>query len=176
MRYVAVDFGARRLGLACSDATGSLARAWRATEAARTPALTAAHVASIIRPLLDEDDGVEAIVVGLPRRLDGSDTSQTAPARTFAAALAQLVDRPVHLQDERLTSVAAEERLAAREPDWRKRKALIDAEAAAIILQDFLDARARASIQEDARARAATQEDARARPATQTRLDVESGG
>ena len=47
---------------------------------------------------------------------------------------------PVYLQDERLTSVEAEARLAAREPDWRRRKARLDAAAAAVILQDFLDA------------------------------------
>jgi putative Holliday junction resolvase len=51
----------------------------------------------------------------------------------------------VTLQDERLTSHEAEQRLAAREPDWRKRKAQLDAEAAAVILQDYLDARARSS-------------------------------
>jgi putative Holliday junction resolvase len=80
----------------------------------------------------------------LPRRLNGADTDQTAVARALASALQDLMRIDVHLQDERLTSVEAESRLAVRERDWRARKALVDAEAAAIILQDFLDGRARA--------------------------------
>jgi putative Holliday junction resolvase len=144
MRFVGVDYGARRIGLACSDASATLARPWRAVAAAETPDASAHDVADLLRPLIDDDDGVEGIVVGLPRRLDGRDSDQTAPAQAFAAALERWSGRRVHLQDERLTSVEAESRVAGRERDWRKRKALIDAEAAAIILQDFLDGRARA--------------------------------
>ena len=142
MRFVGVDYGARRIGLACSDTSATLARAWQATPAAGTPEQSARAVAALLAPLMAEDDGVSGIVVGLPRRLDGRDNDQTAPARAFAAALEIAAARPVHLQDERLTSHEAEARLAERERDWRKRKALIDAEAAAIILQDFLDGRA----------------------------------
>ena len=69
-------------------------------------------------------------------------TSRRGPAREFAQALGALTGLPVHLQDERLTSHEAEARLAARERDWRKRKAQLDAAAAAVILQDYLDARA----------------------------------
>ncbi len=68
----------------------------------------------------------------------------TAPAREMAAALHTLTGLEVHLQDERLTSHEAEQLLAAREPDWRQRKLLIDAASAAIILQDYLNGRATA--------------------------------
>jgi putative Holliday junction resolvase len=61
--------------------------------------------------------------------------------RKFAQELARLTALPVTLQDERLTSREAESRLALREKDWRARKARLDAAAAAIILQDFLDTR-----------------------------------
>ena len=82
------------------------------------------------------------MVVGWPRRLDGSPTHLTAPAEAFAEALRRAVPVPVTLQDERLSSHEAEARLLARgERDWKRRKALIDAEAAAVILQDFLDHR-----------------------------------
>ena len=82
---------------------------------------------------------VQAIVVGLPRRLNGEDNDQSQPARDFAAALAVATGLKVALQDERLTSREAESQLAVREKDWRRRKAAIDAVAAAVILQDYLD-------------------------------------
>jgi putative Holliday junction resolvase len=141
MRFVGVDFGAKRIGLAVSDATGLLARPWQVTAAGPTPDGSARLVADLLAPLVGDEDGVAGIVVGLPRRLDGRDTDQTAPARTFATTLARLSDRPVHLQDERLTSHEADARLAEHERDWRKRKKQIDATAASIILQDYLDAR-----------------------------------
>jgi putative Holliday junction resolvase len=83
------------------------------------------------------------IVVGVPKRLNGEDTDQTKPARDFAAVLRDGTGLSVEEQDERLSSHEADQRLAAREPDWRKRKAKLDAAAAAVILQDYLDARQR---------------------------------
>ena len=68
-----------------------------------------------------------------------------ALVRAFAVALGAAMDRPVHLQDERLTSREAESLLALREKDWRARKKRLDAAAAALILQDYLDAMARSS-------------------------------
>ncbi|MEZ5318212.1 MAG: Holliday junction resolvase RuvX [Vicinamibacterales bacterium] len=143
MRFLGVDFGGRRLGLALSDATGLIARPWRTIAAAASPAASAEAVAALLAGAGAAPEAAEvgAIVVGLPRRLNGDDTDQTAPARAFAAALADRTGRPVHLQDERLTSREAESRLARTEPDWRARKAHIDAMAAGIILQDFLDGR-----------------------------------
>ena len=102
------------------------------------------HLADLRDPL-EETEPVGAIVVGLPRRLDGRDNDATQPARDLASALQVLTGIEVHLQDERLSSREAEARLAEREPDWRRRKALLDAAAAAVILQDFLDARARSA-------------------------------
>ena len=146
MRVVGVDFGQRRVGLAISDDTALVARAWRAVPAGATPAESAAAVAAVVKEAsLGELGPVGAIVVGLPRRLNGEDTDQTQPARVFAEALGARTGLAVHLQDERLSSHEAETRLAAHERDWRRRKALIDAEAAAVILQDYLDARRRAA-------------------------------
>jgi putative Holliday junction resolvase len=85
---------------------------------------------------------VHAVVVGLPRRLDGSDNEMTPLARVLADALRARAGVPVVLQDERLTSREAESRLALRERDWKARKQRLDAAAAAIILQDYLDSRA----------------------------------
>jgi putative Holliday junction resolvase len=87
-----------------------------------------------------------AIVVGLPRRLDGTDTHLTPRARQFAESIAARTGIPVVLQDERLSSVEAEARLAVRERDWRARKARLDAAAAAVILQDYLDAKSGSTV------------------------------
>src|SRR5690606_13504637 len=143
MRVLGIDAGSRRVGLAVSDASASLARPWQTLEAGPTPAATADRIAAAVeaeaRATLGDFD-IGAIVVGLPRRLGGEDTHGTAGARALAAALGKRLGVPVHLQDERLTSREAEALLAQREPDWRERKKLIDATAAALVLQDFLDA------------------------------------
>jgi len=143
MRVLGVDVGRRRVGLALSDDTASLARPWQTIPAGNTPRESAKAVAALVLqpPHADRDDssGIGAIVVGLPSRLNGGDTDQSAPAREFAATLADLTGLAVHLQDERLSSREAESRLALREKDWRKRKAKLDAAAAAVILQDYLD-------------------------------------
>jgi putative Holliday junction resolvase len=143
MRLVGVDFGQRRIGLALSDDTALLARPWQSLAAGPTPAASAAGLADLLAARRNDADvgPVQAIVVGLPRRLNGSDTDQTQPARDFAAALAALTGLNVHLQDERLSSHEADARLAERERDWRRRKAQLDAASAAIILQDYLDER-----------------------------------
>jgi len=91
--------------------------------------------------LAAEDDGVSGLVVGLPRRLDGSANDMTPRVERFAHDLGMRTQLPVTLQDERLTSHEAESRLSVREKDWRARKKRLDAAAAAIILQDFLDTR-----------------------------------
>jgi putative holliday junction resolvase len=145
MRVLGVDVGTRRLGLALSDPSASLARPWQTIPAGATPRASAEAVAALVRPSpsggLDAGDAedIGAIVVGLPRRLNGDDTKQTALAREIAATLTELTGLSVHLQDERLSSLEAESRLALREKDWRKRKEKLDAAAAAIILQDYLD-------------------------------------
>ena len=83
------------------------------------------------------------MVVGWPRRLDGTPNQQTPIVETFVRTLEAKVTVPVVLQDERLSSVEAESRLAVEEKDWRKRKAKLDAAAAGVILQDYLDGRPR---------------------------------
>jgi putative Holliday junction resolvase len=133
MRLLAFDVGARRTGVAVSDATATLARPLT-TLAGSDPAAALA----LVEQLRAEPDGLARVVVGLPLRLDGSPTDLTVRARAFADAL-RTCGLPVVLQDERLTSVEAESRLALRERDWRRRKAKLDAASAAVILQEYLD-------------------------------------
>ena len=146
MRFLGVDFGARRIGLAVSDPSATLARPWQTMAAGGDARASAADVAALLAASATDDDlgpgGFAGIVVGLPHRLNGEATHLTKPALDFAAALAELTGLVVRLQDERLTSREAESRLAVGERDWRRRKTKLDAAAAAVILQDFLDARA----------------------------------
>ena len=141
MRVLGIDYGARRIGLALSDATATLASPWRMLQRPPSEAETLRLLIGEITTLKNQDDGLEAVVVGWPRRLDGSATDQTPIVETFARSLKAQIDVPVVLQDERLSSTEAESRLARREKDWRKRKQQLDAAAAAVILQDYLDNR-----------------------------------
>ena len=141
MRVLGIDYGARRVGLALSDATATLASPWKLIERPRSEQQTLKLLMREIDGLLAADDGLEAIVVGWPRRLDGSPTDQTPRVEALHRALERRVQVPVVLQDERLSSHEAEERLAVRERDWRRRKLKLDAAAAAVVLQDYLDQR-----------------------------------
>ena len=136
-----IDYGARRIGLALSDATATLASPWRLIARPPSEAETLRVIVDEIEKLAVEEDGLETVVVGWPRRLDGTATSQTPLVEAFVRGLQDRVRVPVVLQDERLSSREAESRLALRERDWRRRKARVDAAAAAIVLQDYLDHR-----------------------------------
>jgi putative pre-16S rRNA nuclease len=137
-RILAVDVGARRVGLAISDATATLARPLE-TIAVQSDREAVDRVARRVADLAAEDDGLATIVVGLPVHLDGTPSDEATRVRAFVASLAQRTTLPIDVADERLTSREAESRLAVRERDWRKRKQKLDAAAAAIILQDYLD-------------------------------------
>ncbi len=144
VRCLGIDYGRKRIGLALSDPTGLLARPWKTIEPVGSAREVAAALASEIARLGDEEDGLRAVVLGLPRRLSGDANEQTAAVQALAASLRPMIPVPLVLQDERLTSVEAEAHLATREKDWRKRKAQLDAASAAVILQDYLDALQRA--------------------------------
>jgi putative holliday junction resolvase len=145
VRVLGIDYGRRRIGLALSDATGLLARPWKTVAAPGASSRMAAAVAAEIELLAAEPDGLSAVVLGYPRRLNGGSNEQTAAVESFASLLQSRVTVPVVLQDERLSSREAESLLARTEKDWRKRKAQLDAASAAVILQDYLDAQPRAA-------------------------------
>jgi len=142
VRVVGLDIGDKRIGVAISDLTRTLARPVGVLRPSGLDVDALDVVAHEIARLAAEDDGVSGIVVGLPRRLDGSPTDMTPRVEQFARRLESKTSLPVALQDERLSSWEAESRLALRDKDWRSRKAKLDAAAAAVILQDYLDSRA----------------------------------
>ena len=140
MRVLCVDFGFKRLGFAVSDASGTLARPLRVeVVSGRDPvAVTAMVVAD-----LEREDRIEIVVVGSPTRLDGSAHEMTEAVRAFAVSLGAKLGIPIVLHGERLSSHEADQLLSAQYRDWRERKARLDAAAAAVILQDYLDTRPR---------------------------------
>jgi putative Holliday junction resolvase len=139
MRYIGVDYGRRRIGLAISDPTGMLARPWKMIPRQGTTHDVAAMLAREIATLAEEDDGIAGVVLGYPRKLGGEPTDQTSTVDALATALRTRIVVPLIMQDERLSSREAESLLARRIKNWRDRKPLIDAASAAIILQDYLD-------------------------------------
>jgi putative Holliday junction resolvase len=142
-RIAGLDVGERRIGVAVSDTTGTLARPVGVIATSGLDGDAIDRAAEEVARLAAEDDGLVAVVIGLPRRLDGSPNEMTPRIHAFAVALGGRTALPVTLQDERLTSREAEARLAVREKSWRARKARLDATAAAIILQDYLDSQPR---------------------------------
>ena len=138
MRILGIDFGERRIGLALSDPTGTIAQPLDAIVRRRGKR---APVQALLERI--EASDVREIVVGLPLSLTGDDTEWTREVREFAAKLALRSGRPVHLVDERLTSVAAERAvrsLGLRRRE-RERKDRVDTAAAMLILQSHLDRR-----------------------------------
>jgi len=135
MRYLAVDFGEKRIGLAVCDATETLVSPLRRIER-RDDVQAADQIARAVR-----DEGAGAVVMGLPVNMDQTEGPQVARVRRFAELLSARLAVPLHFQNEQLSSFAADERLAAREltKDGRRRRQ--DAIAAAVILEDFLRAK-----------------------------------
>jgi putative Holliday junction resolvase len=135
LRVLAVDPGSKRVGLAVSDPTETIAQPLTTVPA--EPADTLAdRLAEVARK---QDAG--RIVVGLPRRLDGSLGPESKSALKLAAALRSASKLPVELVDERLTTAAAERSLLAVGMRRERRRANIDRVAAALLLQSHLDSK-----------------------------------
>jgi putative Holliday junction resolvase len=135
---LAVDLGERRIGLALSDPSGTLASPLRTLDVTGDPERDRL---AIVTAALDAE--AQVIVVGLPRSLSGREGPAARRARAEASALSEAAGGiTVELHDERFTTRDAERALAAAGTRGRKRRARVDAAAAAIILQSYLDAKA----------------------------------
>jgi putative pre-16S rRNA nuclease len=130
---LAFDFGTRRIGVAIGEMMLGQARPLTTLDVASNDARFSA-----IAKLVAEWQPTR-FLVGLPRSLDGGDDEMTARCRRFARQLEGRYRLPVAMIDERLSSAAADEALRGRGLDWRQRKAHVDAEAAAILLQNYFD-------------------------------------
>lgn len=132
---MALDYGSQRIGMAVSDELGVLAHP-REPVPAKPPARALRTIRTIAR-----DEGIVAIVVGLPLHLDGREGVSARRARKFADEVALSTDIEVHMLDERLTTVAAHGLLQDAGKSARQSRALVDSASAAILLQTWLDSR-----------------------------------
>lgn len=137
MRVLGVDLGAKRIGIAVSDRTGTIATPLTVVQ--RSGSRQRDH--AVIRDLVVEEEA-EAVVVGLPRNMDGTLGAAGTAAVAEAEALATVVGVPVHLSDERRTTVTAERALMEGGLDAKQRRKVVDKVAAAVLLQHWLDGRA----------------------------------
>ena len=130
MRYLSIDYGIKRTGLAICDAAEKIA----------SPLKTIHGQKELLKKIAEviEAENVEAVVLGLPLNMDGSESDQTRRVLRFSNQLKRFLSVPVFLQDERLSSFGAEERLAAAHLTKSKMKQRLDAVAAAEILEAFL--------------------------------------
>ena len=135
MRILAIDPGSKRVGLALSDPTATIAQAL-ATIPAEPSGSLAARITQIART-----SEAARIIVGLPKRLDGSRGPEANAAQALADAIRKESGLPVELVDERLTSVAAERSLIAAGVRRDKRRLSVDRVAATLMLQAHLDRR-----------------------------------
>jgi putative Holliday junction resolvase len=133
MRVLAVDPGTKRVGVAVSDPTGTIAQALTTVPAEPRGTLVA-RLAQIAT-----DQEATRIVVGLPRRLDGSYGPEAKSARELADDLRKASSLPVEMVDERMTTVAAERSLVAGGMRRAKRRLTVDRVAATLLLQSHLD-------------------------------------
>ncbi len=134
-RILAVDPGTKRVGVAVSDPTGTIAQALATVPAEPRDSL-AARLAGIAA-----EREAKRIVVGLPRRMDGSYGPEATAARQLADAIRQASGLPVELVDERLTTAAAERAMIEGGVRRAKRRESIDQVAATLLLQSYLDRR-----------------------------------
>lgn len=129
---MSIDFGEKRIGLAISDPDGRVAIPFQ-TITRRSDEQAAAAIAAIAA-----QEGIERLVVGLPRTLEGGEGAAARRARSFSRRLAGATGLVPILVDEALTSVEAEERLRSRGLSPKRRKELVDAVAAQILLEEAL--------------------------------------
>jgi putative Holliday junction resolvase len=133
-RVLGIDVGSVRIGLAISDETCTLA----------SPVATIANEPRTLWTRIDReihDREVDKVVIGLPRRLDGSEGDAAENARKFAAELARRTTAAIELWDERFTTTIAERSLIESGVRRKRRREVIDSVAAAVLLQSWIDAR-----------------------------------
>ena len=137
VRALGVDPGTKRIGIAVSDLSGTIASPLTVLQRSKSKRHDLHELARIAR-----EEEAEVIVVGLPLNMDGSTGPAARAAIAEAERLATLVDVPVELHDERLTTVTADRDMVAAGLNAIERRKVVDKIAAAIMLQSWLDARA----------------------------------
>jgi putative pre-16S rRNA nuclease len=133
MRILALDHGSKRIGVAVSDETKTIAQPLE-----YIPAEPFANFLARLKELLAEKE-ISLVLLGLPRNMDGSYGPAAQKVEAFAAALKTAITVPIKMWDERLTSTMANKILIQGKVRRDKRKEKVDKMAAAILLQSYLD-------------------------------------
>ena len=131
MRYLAIDYGTKRTGLAICDSAETIA----------SPLAVIQGHKELLKQIADvvKAENIDAIVLGLPLNMDNSEGPQSKLVLEFSEKLKAHMNIPIYFQDERLSSFGAEEKLASAQFTRGKRKKRLDAIAAAEILEAFLE-------------------------------------
>lgn len=137
MRVVGIDLGTKRIGVAVSDPTRTLASPFTVIERRGDRAQDHKAIATVV-----EEAEAERVVVGLPLSLDGSMGPAAQAAAAEADELAGVLSVPVETFDERLTTVTADKSMMERRMKADARRRVVDKVAAAVMLQAWLDSRA----------------------------------
>lgn len=141
LRYLAIDVGSKRIGVAVSDELGLTAQPVLTLERRRNPREDLRSLARLCRRF-----GAAGIVVGNPLGLDGEVTPQAEKVQAFASELGELSGLPIHLWDERLTTHEAHQILYESGRARQEHRGVVDQVAATLILQSFLDEKARTDL------------------------------
>lgn len=136
VRVLGIDLGSRRIGVAASDRSGLIATPLTVVQRGSSQKIDHEELARIVR-----EEEAEAIVVGLPLNMDGSEGPAAESARREVDRMATVVGVPVYLHDERRTTVEADRMLMENKMKAQARRRVVDKVAAAVILQSWLDAR-----------------------------------
>lgn len=134
MRYLGLDLGSKTLGMALSDASGLIASPHQVIRHNENYEQLLSEVKRVV-----EEKNVQEIVLGLPKNMNNTIGEKGNLSLLFKSQLEDLLKIPVHLQDERLTTVEAQNILLKQDASRKKRKQVIDEVAATIILQSYLD-------------------------------------
>ncbi|WP_420453664.1 Holliday junction resolvase RuvX [Ilumatobacter sp.] len=136
VRALGIDLGSKRVGIAVSDLSGTIASALTTVHRSRSRRHDHREIARLV-----EVEECEVVVVGLPLSLDGTSGPAARSATTEARQLATVLDVPVEMYDERFTTVTAERHMLEAGLDAKQRRRVVDAAAAAVMLQAWLDHR-----------------------------------
>ncbi len=139
MKYLAIDYGSKRIGLAMCDRS----------ETITSPYSVLQNRKGLLEKIADIITGedIEVVVIGLPLNMDDSQGPQARLVRKFAEQLAKFINVPIHFHDERLSTFGAEQKLIDAGVKKGKKKKILDAIAAAEILQSFLEQKTRDNAQ-----------------------------
>lgn len=137
MRYLGLDLGTRTLGIAISDATGLVARTYQIV---RFDEKNYEKTIPILKEIIEKEN-VQKIILGFPKNMNNTIGERCEETLSYKKLVEEKIDIPIEMQDERLSTIEATNIMIQADLSRKKRKNKVDALAATIILQSYLDKR-----------------------------------